>query len=62
MILERIGPLRQKQSGHDRRVYDYPIMARGTFDEDVFERQQAKCSVQDMLLKALQKRDQALQP
>lgn len=55
-ILERIGPLRQKQSGYDRRVYDYPIMARDTFDEDVFARHQSKASVQQMLLDALKRR------
>lgn len=54
-ILERIGPLRQKQSGHARRVYDYPIMARDTFDEVVFERHGSKASVQEMLVNALRR-------
>lgn len=57
-ILERIGPLRQKQSGYNRRVYDYPILARGTFDEAVFERHGEKCSVQDMLLSAMRRKEE----
>ena len=57
-ILERIGPLRQKQSGYNRRVYDYPILARNTFDEAVFERHGEKCSVQDMLLSAMRRKEE----
>lgn len=55
-IIERIGPMRQKQSGYDRPVFDYPIIARGTLDEVVHERLGTKCSVQDALLKALERR------
>lgn len=54
-ILERIGPLRQKQSGYDRPVFDYPIMARGTMDEVVFERHGSKRSVQESLLAAMRR-------
>jgi len=52
-IIERIGPVRQKQSGHDRPVFIYNIVARDTVDELVVERLQSKKSVQDVLLKAL---------
>jgi len=55
-ILERIGPLRQKQAGLDRPVHDYRIVARDTIDETVLERHDLKCSVQDALLKALERR------
>ena len=55
-ILERIGPMRQKQSGHDRPVFDYPILARGTMDEIVFERHKSKRSVQELLLAAMERR------
>lgn len=49
-IIERIGPLRQKQSGYDRPVYLYHILARRTFDEVAMARLSGKRSVQDALL------------
>lgn len=52
-ILERIGPQRQKQSGYDRPVFDYPIIARNTMDEVVVERHGTKRGVQDLLLAAM---------
>ena len=52
-IIERIGPMRQKQAGYDRPVLRYPIVARGTIDEVVLERLQSKRSVQEVLLAAL---------
>lgn len=55
-ILERVGPARQRQSGHNRPVFDYPIIARNTIDEAVFERVHSKRSVQDALLHALKQR------
>lgn len=60
-IAERIGPLRQKQSGHDRRVYHYPIVATGTMDEVVLERHESKKSVQDILLAALKRHKEQTQ-
>lgn len=55
-ILERIGPLRQMQSGYDRPVYQYFIIAKNTIDEDVLERHASKRSVQDVLLEAMKRR------
>lgn len=55
-IIERIGPMRQKQAGHDRPVFIYPILARGTVDDMVMERLSTKRSVQDILLEALKRR------
>lgn len=52
-IIERIGPVRQLQAGHDRPVYIYNIIARGTADEMVIERVANKKSVQDILLDAM---------
>jgi SNF2 family DNA or RNA helicase len=49
-IIERIGPLRQKQSGYDRPVYLYHILARDTFDEVAMDRLSGKRSVQDAVL------------
>ena len=52
-IVERIGPVRQKQAGHDRPVFIYHIVARGTVDELVCERRASKRSVQDILLERM---------
>jgi len=49
-IIERIGPLRQKQSGYDRPVYLYHLLARDTFDLVAMDRLSGKRSVQDALL------------
>ena len=54
-IIERIGPMRQKQAGYDRPVYVYPILARNTVDDLVMERLSSKKSVQEILLEALKR-------
>lgn len=55
-ILERIGPLRQAQSGHDRPVFVHRILARDTVHDMILDRLQSKRSVQDILLEALKRR------
>lgn len=55
-FIERIGPMRQKQSGHDRNVWVYNILARDTVDEDVVARHETKREVQDILLEAMKRR------
>ena len=55
-IIERIGPMRQKQAGYNRPVFVYPILASGTVDEMVMERLSGKRSVQEILLEAMEKR------
>lgn len=55
-IAERIGPTRQLQSGHDRPVFIYNIVARDTVDEMVIERTESKRDVQDILLDAMRRR------
>lgn len=55
-ILERIGPTRQMQAGHNRPVFVYNIIARGTVDEDVIARVETKREVQDILLEAMKRR------
>lgn len=55
-IIERIGPMRQKQAGYDRPCLVYPILCRDTLDETVMERLASKRSVQDVLLEALAKK------
>jgi len=52
-ILERIGPTRQMQAGHDRPVFVHNIIARDTVDEMVMERVATKREVQDILLAAM---------
>ncbi|MGE8659084.1 MAG: SNF2-related protein [Achromobacter sp.] len=55
-IIERIGPTRQMQAGHDRPVFLHYILARDTVDEIVLARIETKREVQDLLLEALRRR------
>lgn len=55
-IVERIGPVRQKQAGYDRPVFIYHIVARNTVDELVMQRRETKREVQDILLDAVKRR------
>lgn len=55
-MLERIGPVRQLQSGHKRPVFVYDIIAEKTLDQDVIDRHVSKRSVQDQLLYAMRRR------
>ena len=54
-VIERIGPVRQWQSGHKRNVYVYHILAKGTVDREVMLRRQTKASIQDLLLNAMRR-------
>lgn len=54
-IIERIGPVRQMQAGHDRPVFIHHILARNTIDEVVMQRRETKREVQDLLLGAMKK-------
>lgn len=55
-ILERIGPTRQLQAGHNRPVFVHNIIARDTVDELVMARIETKREVQDLLLDAMKRR------
>lgn len=55
-IVERIGPTRQMQAGHDRPVFIHNIIARDTVDEMVIERIETKREVQDILLDAMKRK------
>lgn len=55
-IIERIGPVRQAQSGYDRPVFIHYILTHGTLDLDVMERLESKRSVQDILMQAMKRR------
>lgn len=55
-IAERIGPVRQAQSGYNRNVFIYRILASRTIEEEVVEVLEQKCTVQDALLLAMRRR------
>lgn len=53
-IIERIGPTRQMQSGHDRAVFRYRIVAEDTIEEhSVLPRIKTKANVQECLKAAM---------
>ena len=49
-VIERIGPVRQFQSGHPRPVFVYQIQAADTLDQVVQARLEGKADVQDLLM------------
>jgi SNF2 family DNA or RNA helicase len=49
-VIQRIGPLRQKQAGFNRSVLQYNIITRNTVDERVLLLHKLKCSVNDAIL------------
>ncbi len=55
-VIERIGPVRQLQSGYDRNVFIHHIIAKDTIEERVMERLETKKSVQEILLRFLSER------
>lgn len=55
-IIDRIGPVRQHQSGHKRPVFVYLILARDTVDDDVMLRRITKAEVQDLVTEGLKRR------
>lgn len=55
-MIERVGPTRQMQAGHDRAVFIHNIIARDTVDELVMQRIDTKREVQDLLLEAMKAR------
>lgn len=52
-IIERIGPTRQMQAGHNRPMFIHNLIAAGTVDELVIKRVDTKREVQDLLLEAM---------
>lgn len=56
-ILERLGPMRQKQSGYDRPVFVYRIITEGTIDVEMYDRLAGKLSVQEAMLAAMKRRN-----
>jgi len=54
-IIERIGPARQAQAGHDRPVFIHYILARDTLDAAVLDRLQGKKTVVEAIMEAMKK-------
>lgn len=54
-IIERIGPMRQMQSGFNRPVHLHYILAENTIDEDVYDRRVNKRTMQDIMKKAMER-------
>lgn len=54
-VIERIGPMRQKQSGYNRSVYIYHVFTENTIEPEVYECLNKKENVQEKLLKNLEK-------
>jgi SNF2 family DNA or RNA helicase len=52
-MVERIGPVRQAQSGHKRPVLVYDLIAEDTVDETVLERHKSKRDIQDLLMQSM---------
>lgn len=55
-IIERIGPMRQKQARLNRPVFVHRIAAKGTVDDLILERLRTKRDLQDLLLEAMDRR------
>lgn len=51
-VIERLGPMRQKQAGYDRVVSIYLLLIERTFDEAVVDRLTTKASVQEAVMRA----------
>lgn len=59
-VIERIGPVRQLQAGHDRSVFRYRIVAQDTIEDlSVVPRIKTKAGVQDSLKAAMKLRKSA---
>lgn len=54
-VIERLGPMRQKQAGLNRPVFVHHLLARDTLDEATLERMAGKASVQQALLNAMKR-------
>lgn len=55
-VLERIGPMRQLQSGYERNVFVYLIMARDTVDEDIRLSNEGKATLQEAFKARMKRR------
>lgn len=55
-IIERIGPVRQLQAGHNRPVFIHYIMVKNTVEQVVRERLKGKASIQELLMQAMKAR------
>ena len=49
-VIERLGPVRQMQSGYDRAFYLYNILTKHTIDSAILEKHHTKKTMQEILL------------
>ena len=52
-ILERLGPVRQAQSGYNRPVFVHRILIDGTIEQAMYDRLETRASVQEALMRAV---------
>lgn len=52
-VIDRLGPIRQAQSGYDRLVYIHRIIAKNTWEELVAKRQQGKLTLDQAVKRAV---------
>jgi len=55
-MIERVGPVRQLQSGFKRKVLIYDIVATGTIDEVVLDAVSGKCTLQEALFSTMKQK------
>lgn len=55
-LIERVGPMRQKQAGFNRPVTVHRIITKGTIDETIRERITSKRTVQEVMLEAMERK------
>lgn len=56
-LIDRIGPVRQRQSGRNRPVFVHNIVAKDTIDELVLARNQSRKSVHELLLDYMKRKE-----
>lgn len=59
-FIDRVGGVRQLQSGRNRVVFVHDIVARGTIDEVILQRHKSKARVQDALLDYMKEKVNAI--
>lgn len=52
-VIERLGPIRQAQSGYDRLVYIHRLIAKNTWEEAIAAKQKDKLTMDEMIRRAI---------
>jgi len=56
-VLERLGPMRQMQSGYNRTVNVFRVLAAGTVDRMIMDKVAAKQNLESLLIDLIQSND-----